>query len=353
LEAEQMSQGVLVVAESTPAGDGPPTIQPSTYELLGAARSILPALGGGPLRAVVAGAGVTTLSADLAAHGADRVYVADAPPLADYLAEAFVPVVGAAVEQADPRAVLLAHSANGRELGPRLAFRLGWAVVTDVVDLRVAPGGGLVLTKPVYGGSAVAEYEPEDPEAPQVATLRLRAFAPAPGPEAGQDGQDARDGRPPDVVPLAVPDDPAGQRARVVETRREEATGPRLKTAGTVVSGGRGLGGPENWHYVEELAAALGAAVGATRAVTDAGWVPSTHQVGLTGTTVTPDLYIALGISGAVQHIAGCSGARTIVAVNRDPEANIFKHARYGVVGDVHQVLPAFTERVKALRGSP
>jgi electron transfer flavoprotein alpha subunit len=342
-----MSQGVLVVAESTPAGEGPPALQPSAYELLGAGRDLLSALGAGPLTAVVAGAGVTPLAADLAARGADRVYVADAPPLADYLAEAFVPVVAAAVEQADPRAVLLAHSASGRELGPRLAFRLGWAVVTDVVGLRVAPGGGLVLTKPVYGGSAVAEYEAEDPEAPQVATLRPRAFEPAPGREAGQDG------RPPDVVALAVPDDPAGQWARVVETRREEATGPRLKTAGTVVSGGRGLGGPENWHYVEELAAALGAAVGATRAVTDAGWVPSTHQVGLTGTTVTPDLYIAVGISGAVQHIAGCSGARTIVAVNRDPEANIFKHARYGVVGDVHQVLPAFTERVKALRGSP
>jgi electron transfer flavoprotein alpha subunit len=198
-----------------------------------------------------------------------------------------------------------------------------------------------LLTKPVYGGSALAEYAPEAPGAPLLATLRPRAFAPA----VREDGGAA------EVVPLAVPGPGPEPRARVVETVREVSEGPRLKTAPVVVSGGRGLGGPEHWHYVEELAAALGAAVGATRAVTDAGWVPSSLQVGLTGTTVTPDLYVALGISGAVQHIAGCSGARTIVAINRDPEANIFRYARYGVVGDLQQVLPAMIDRVRELRG--
>src|SRR5438309_655058 len=135
------------------------------------------------------------------------------------------------------------------------------------------------------------------------------------------------------------------------EIREQASTGPKLKDAKVIVSGGRGLGGPENWHVVEELAQLLGGAVGATRAVTDAGWVPPSHQVGLTGATVAPDLYITIGISGAVQHIAGISGARNVVAINRDADANIFKYARYGVVGDWKQILPAFTQRLKELRG--
>ena len=135
------------------------------------------------------------------------------------------------------------------------------------------------------------------------------------------------------------------------EVREQATTGPRLKDAKVIVSGGRGLGGPENWKYVEELAQVLGAAVGATRAVTDAGWVTPSLQVGLTGATVAPDLYITIGISGAVQHIAGISGARNVVAINRDADANIFKYARYGVVGDWKQIVPAFTQRLKELRG--
>jgi electron transfer flavoprotein alpha subunit len=131
----------------------------------------------------------------------------------------------------------------------------------------------------------------------------------------------------------------------------EAATsGPRLKDSKIVVSGGRGVGGPENWPAVEELAGSLGAAVGATRAVTDAGWVPPTMQVGLTGTTISPDLYVTVAVSGAVQHIAGCSGSRNIVAINRDPDANIFRHARFGVVGDYKQIVPALTKRIKELR---
>ena len=138
----------------------------------------------------------------------------------------------------------------------------------------------------------------------------------------------------------------------VLEEVREQATsGPRLKDAKVIISGGRGLGGPENWHFVDELAQILGAAVGATRAVTDAGWVSPSLQVGLTGATVAPDLYITIGISGAVQHIAGISGARNVVAINRDADANIFKYARWGVVGDWKLIVPAFTQRLKELRG--
>jgi electron transfer flavoprotein alpha subunit len=222
-------------------------------------------------------------------------------------------------------------------LGPLAAFRLGAGMVTDCIALE-REGAALVLTKPVYGGNALAEYVIE--ARPAFATLRPRAFAAAAGREGSSEGSD--------IVELAVGEPPG--RTRVVQTVRRQVSGPVLEKARIVVSGGRGLGGPENWRYVEELAAALGAAVGASRAVTDAGWVPPTLQVGLTGTTVTPDLYVAVGISGAVQHIAGCGGARSIVAINRDATANIFRHARYGVVGDFREVLPALTQRIRELR---
>src|SRR5207302_358285 len=154
------------------------------------------------------------------------------------------------------------------------------------------------------------------------------------------------------VEPVSVDAEDLDKTVQVLEEVREQTTsGPRLKDAKVIVSGGRGLGGPENWHFVEELARVLGAAVGATRAVTDAGWVPSSLQVGLTGATIAPDLYITVGISGAVQHIAGISGARNVVAINRDADANIFKYARYGVIGDWKQIVPAFTQRLKELRG--
>src|SRR5207244_2428185 len=185
-------------------------------------------------------------------------------------------------------------------------------LVTDCVALK-REDGALLMTKPVYGGSALADYALAS--TPAIATLRPGAFAPAEG--AGW----------PEVVAVEV--SPAPVRAKVVETVRAAASsGPTLKDARVVVSGGRGLGGPENWHYVEELAAALGAAVGASRAVTDAGWVPPGLQVGLTGTTVNPDLYVAVGISGAVQPMAGCSGARNLVPIHRAPDANVSRHGR-------------------------
>jgi electron transfer flavoprotein alpha subunit len=209
--------------------------------------------------------------------------------------------------------------------------------VTDATALRV-DGGELIITKPVFGGTAIAEFSISG--TPKVITLRPRAFESTepPTPRTAQ------------VEALTVP--AADSRVEVLEEIREQATsGPRLKDAKVIVSGGRGLGGPENWHVVEELAQILGGAVGATRAVTDAGWVSPSLQVGLTGSTVAPDLYITIGISGAVQHIAGISGARNVVAINRDGDANIFKYARYGVVGDWKQIVPAFTQRLKELRG--
>jgi electron transfer flavoprotein alpha subunit len=322
---------VLVVAEA--AGGGLAAI---SAELIGAGRKIAGDLGV-DLEALLPGSDIGAAPQALAALGPARVLVADDAALADLPADVCVGLLAAVVAERSPSAVLFGHTPAMREVAVRLAFRLGTGVTTDCTSLRV-DGGQVVMTKPVYGGAAMAEYAVEG--GLTIATIRPRAF------EAATAGDAAAE-----IESISLP---AGltSRTKVVDTVREAASsGPRLKDAKLVVSGGRGIGDESNWHYVEELAGALGAAVGASRAVTDAGWVPPTHQVGLTGTTISPDLYVTVGISGAVQHIAGCSGSRNIVAINRDPDANIFRHARFGIVGDYKQVVPALTKRIQELRG--
>lgn len=323
--------GVLLVA--TASGE---QLAATTAELIGVGTRLSGEIGG-PVVAVLAGKNVQGLASTLGQYGVDEVLLADSqsptPPSVEWLLAA----AEAAARQVQPTAILLTHGGGGRDLGPSLAYRLDAGIITDATALR-SEGGQLLATKPVFGGSAIAEFAITS--TPAVVTLRPRAFeAPeAPSPKEAQ------------VEALAVPE--AGGAIEVLEEIREQATtGPRLKDAKVIVSGGRGLGGPENWKYVDELADVLGAAVGATRAVTDAGWVAPSLQVGLTGATVAPDLYITIGISGAVQHIAGISGARNVVAINRDGDANIFKYARFGVVGDWKQIVPAFTRRLKELRG--
>ena len=323
--------GVLLIAVAS--GE---QLAPTTAELVGEGVRLAADLGG-PVTALLAGKNVQGLASSLGQLGVDKVLVADSqaptPPSPDWL----VAAAEQAARQAQPTAILVTHGGGGRDLGPSLAYRLDAGIITDATALR-ADGGQLVATKPVFGGSAIAEFTIAT--TPAVATLRPRAFEAPESPTA----KDA------EVKALAVAEADAG--IQVLEEIREQATtGPRLKDAKVIVSGGRGLGGPENWQYVDELADVLGAAVGATRAVTDAGWVSPSLQVGLTGATVAPDLYITIGISGAVQHIAGISGARNVVAINRDADANIFKYARYGVVGDWKQIVPAFTQRLKELRG--
>jgi electron transfer flavoprotein alpha subunit len=311
-------------------------LAPTTTELVGEGLRLSGELGG-PVTALLAGKNIQGLAASLGALGVDKVLVADSqsptPPSPDWLLTA----AEQAVKQSSPDVVLLTHGGSGRDLGPLLAYALETGIVTDATALRVE-GGELVITKPVFGGSAIAEFSITT--RPKVVSLRPRAFE-APESPTPKDAE---------VEALSVPEGDGA--IQVLEEIREQATtGPRLKDAKVIVSGGRGLGGPENWSYIEELAQVLGAAVGATRAVTDAGWVPPSLQVGLTGATVAPDLYITVGISGAVQHIAGISGARNVVAINRDGDANIFKYARFGVIGDWKQVVPAFTQRLKELRG--
>ena len=327
-----MPNGVMIVAETSEG-----SLAPISAELSGVGRALADELGQ-TLTAILFGSGIGALGEELAALGADRVLLADDAALSEYQEDAYLAVLERIVREWAPEILLLGQTPNMRELAARLAFRLETGLTTDCTSLRLEDAV-LVMTKPVFGGSAIAEYVVDEAR-PQMATIRPRAFDPA-TPQASRRAE---------VEPVSVSLDGV-VRTRVLETVKESAaSGPRLKDAKTVVSGGRGLGGPENWKYVEELAETLGAAVGATRAVTDAGWVPASHQVGLTGVTVTPDLYVTVGVSGAVQHIAGCSGARNIVAINKDPDANIFKHARFGVVGDYKQVVPALTEAIKALR---
>jgi electron transfer flavoprotein alpha subunit len=311
-------------------------LPPAALEVTGAGRRVADELGT-PLAALVAGKNVAATANTLGGYGVERALVAEDPSPSPTSPDWLLAAAVQAVELVQPSVILLSHGGPSRELGPRLSVRLKTGIVGDCTALRVHDGR-LVVTKPVFGGSALAEMEVVT--SPQMATLRPRAFE-APGPTSERSVE---------VVTLVVgaPSD----RVQVLdEVQGEVGGGPKLKDAKVIVSGGRGLGGPENWHYIEELAEVLDAAVGATRAVTDAGWVAPMHQVGLTGSSVAPDLYITVGISGAVQHIAGISGARNVVAINRDPDANIFKYARYGIVGDWKQALPAFTDRLKQLRG--
>jgi electron transfer flavoprotein alpha subunit len=324
--------GVLLVVEA--AGE---QLAATTAELVAEGGKVAQQLGGGPVTVLLAGKNVQGLASSLGQLGVEQVLVADSqqptPPSPQWLLAA----AEAAARQVEPEVILLTHAGGSRDLGAALAYRLDSGIVTDSTALRVE-GADLIITKPVFGGSAIAEFAIAS--TPKVVTLRPRAFESAEAPTA----REAK------VEALSVPESDGA--IEVLEEIREQATtGPRLKDAKVIVSGGRGLGGPDNWKFVEELAQVLGGAVGATRAVTDAGWVPPSLQVGLTGATVAPDLYITIGISGAVQHIAGISGARNVVAINRDADANIFKYARFGVVGDWKQIVPAFTQRLKELRG--
>ncbi len=271
-------------------------------------------------------------------YGADKVYTAEDALLKEYQTDSYVAVMEKVIKDISPRVVLLGQTSVGRDLAPRLAFRLGVSLSMDCIELSIDPGTKLLQqTRPVYGGNARAIFTSET--FPQMATVRQKAMSPL-EPDESRKGE---------IIAVKVALDPAKIRTKVVETVKEEVVGIKLEDAQTVVAGGRGIGGPEGFKQLEELAKVLKGAVGASRPPCDNKWVPDTMQVGLTGKIVTPELYIAVAISGASQHMAGCSGAKNIVAINKDPEANIFKEARFGVVGDWKQVLPAFTGKVKEL----
>lgn len=323
-------RGVLVVGE---AGDG--QLSSMTLEMIGAARRLVEQLGEGEVSLVLAGSEVAGLAQEAIAWGADRVYSAEDVHLTGQIAEPYLKVVTAVCQQANPAIILIGQTPLGRDLAPRLAFRLKSAVAMDCIDLTVQDGR-LVATRPCYGGNARAVYTWNT--MPQIVTVRSKS----------QDPLERDPGRQGEVVRVDV--DLSGLKTRVTGREAVKTEGVRLEDADIVVSGGRGLGGPEGFRSLEELAQVLGGAVGASRAVVDMGWYPVAHQVGLTGKVVSPTLYIAVGISGASQHMAGCSGARCIVAINKDKEANIFKSARYGIVADWKEIIPAFTEVVRRMK---
>jgi electron transfer flavoprotein alpha subunit len=307
----------------------------NTLELLGAARRLADTTRGKVKAAVLEGS-QSGLGAALCAYGADQVLRAEHPLLKEYQSDAYVAALDQVASQTGAQVILLADDSCGREVAPRLAHRLNGGVVTEVVG--IAGDGSVVLfQRQMYGGRTIATFAAR--RFPIVATLKPRAVEPAVE-QAGRSG---------DEVPVAVVLDAPLLRTRVVEKVAEEVRGVKLQNAKVVVSGGRGLKGPEPFKQLEELAQLLKGAVGASRAATDAGWMPASRQVGQTGKSVSPDLYIAVGISGATQHLAGMTGSKTIVAINTDPDAPIFKVAHLGVVGDFKAVLPKFIEKCREL----
>ena len=282
-----------------------------------------------PLKAsvhsVLVGSGIEGLASELGRHGADAVHVFDQAELAAYATEPYARAVAQVVAAEKPAVVLVPFTAMGKDLAPRVAARVGAGLASDCVALTVKDGR-LEARRPMYAGKAYATVRLEGE--PQMATLRPNVFAVGP-PDSSRNAE----------VRKETVDTTA--RAKVTAVHATAAGKVELTEAQIIVSGGRGLKGPENFHLVEGLAGAMGAAVGASRAVVDAGWVDHQYQVGQTGKTVSPTLYIACGISGAIQHLAGMSSSKCIVAINKDADAPIFEVADYGIVGDLFEIVPA------------
>ncbi|BDG09743.1 electron transfer flavoprotein subunit alpha/FixB family protein [Anaeromyxobacter paludicola] len=315
---------VLIVAEQAQGA-----LKKATFHALGAGREVARRTGG-KLVAAVLGAGVGGAAEELAAHGVE-VRVADAPGLEHYLAESYAPVVAQLAKDVGATYVGAGATAFGKDLLPRVAARLEAAMATEVLGFA-GDGGAVTFRRPMWAGNVLAEVELATPV--KVFTVRTTEFQPAP-----REGQGS-------VVPVAASVDPAALRTRFVSFKEVKSERPELTDARIVVSGGRGTKG--DFKEVEALADELGAAVGASRAAVDAGWVPNDWQVGQTGKVVAPELYVAAGISGAIQHLAGMKGSKVIVAVNKDPEAPIFALADYGLVADLFKALPELRAKIKA-----
>lgn len=302
------------------------TVKKVSLELLTLARGL------GEPAAVVVGGGVDTQP--LAEYGAATIYVADDGDLANYVVGPKVDVLAQLVTEKSPAAVLVASSAEGKEIAGRLAVRLNSGVITDAV----AVDADLTATQSIFGGAVIVKSKVAT--GTPIITVRPNSSPAEPAPAAGTD------------VPVAVELSESAKAARITNKVVTEGGGrPELTEAAVVVSGGRGVGGEEGFAVIESLADSLGAAVGASRAATDAGWYPHQFQVGQTGKTVAPQLYIANGISGAIQHRAGMQTSKTIVVVNKDPEAPIFELADFGVVGDLFAVVPQLTEEIQKRKG--
>jgi len=309
-----------------------------TKELLGCGRILSNELGE-ELSAVFIGNEISHPASEAIAFGADKVYVVDDPLVKDYQTDSYLLSMTKIFEKEMPQIFIFGQTSIGIDLAPRLAFKLNTTIVLDCVELSIDPDTKLLLrTKPVFGGKAMATFFSEF--YPQLATVRPNSMPPL-----GRDN--SRSGK---VITIDADLDPLLIRTKVLGKVTEKIEGIKLEDAEVIISGGRGIGGAEGFKQLKEMVKTMkGAAVGATRSACDAGWVPTTMQIGLTGKIVTPNLYVAVALSGASQHMAGCSGSKTIVAINKDPEANIFKEAQFGVIGDWGIVLPPFIRKIEEL----
>ncbi len=329
-----MTAGILVCTEIS---DGRATTM--TKELMQAGQKLAGRINR-PLGALVIGKNIREAAGEIVSLGADTVYLVDAPAFRDSSPDVYTAIVARACREITPLVILFGQTDIGRDVAPSLAAQLGAAVTMDCVGVDIDPQtGSLVQTRPVYGGNATAIWTSGGP-GPFIVAMRPRSL-PAAEPDRNRTGE---------LVTLNIADYESAHRIELVETRTEQIRGIKLEDAKTIVSGGGGIGGPEGFKILEELAQVLGGAVAATRVPCDEGWVSSSIEVGQTGSIVTPDLYIAVGISGAVQHMIGCANSKRIVAINRDPDAHIFQEADLGIVGDYRKVVPALTEAIKKIQ---
>ena len=326
-------KGILVCGELM---DG--KLASITTELLGCGRKLANDLKE-DLSCLLACDSVGEASKEAIAFGADKVYTVEHPALKEYQADSYIQVAEKLAKDISPRIILMGQTSMGRDFAPRLAFRLGTSLTTDCLDLSINPETKLLVqTRPVYGGNAQAIFTSD--VMPQMVTVRTKAMSPL-------ERDDSRKG---EVIATKIDIDTSKVRTKILETVKEEAVGIKLEDAPVIVSGGRGMGGPEPFQTtLKELADLLHGAVGASRPPADNGWVSEALHIGLTGKIVAPDIYIAIAISGASQHTAGCTGSKHIIAINKDPEANIFRDAELGVVGKYEDVVPALTNKLKEL----
>ncbi len=310
-------------------------VKKSSLEALCEARRKAEEMGNEAAAAII-GSGLDSLASETAGYGASKVYLLDHPLLAAYSAQSYARVLSGLAKELSPQAIFLSATSLGKDLAPRLAAALGVSLASDCTRLSVVDGK-LEFTRPIFAGKAFLSIRLKS--FPQIASLRPNVFP------LGQFEQSGAE-----VIKKEVAIDSGWIKGQVKEIIREKGGEIDVTEAEVIVSGGRGMKGPENFELLRDLAAVIPrSAVGASRSAVDSGWIGHQHQVGQTGKTVSPNLYLAFGISGAIQHLAGMSSSKVIVAVNKDPEAPIFKVADYGIVGDLFQVIPALKEELKKL----
>ncbi|MCJ7813779.1 electron transfer flavoprotein subunit alpha/FixB family protein [bacterium] len=327
-------QGVWVFAEQR-GGE----IQPVVYELLGVGQRLAKARNT-ELCAILMGNGIEKKTKELFQRGADKVYLVDHPKLDQYLDETYARIITRLVKQYKPEIVLAGATALGRALIPRVAVELKTGLTADCTGLEIDPESGhLLQTRPAFGGNIMATIRCENYR-PQMSTVRHKVMTEASVNLERTEGE---------VVKIELNHADIASRTSILEVIKDIEETVKLTEADVIVSGGRGLVGPDNFKMLKEMAKVLGGAVGASRAAVDAGWIEYSQQVGQTGKTVKPIIYIAVGISGAIQHLVGMSSSDVIIAINKNPDAPIFQVANYGLVGDLFQIVPSLTEHFKKI----